>query len=743
MRYINRFFYWVILGIRAILFPLAKIPFVLIIILLGFYALYINDQGQDLMATFTAKNILTSRYLFLFEVFLIFWAIAIWNVSRILLTAANLKKLVEKQIPDKRLKEEKIEGLVTKNNWIVASIDPNYRKALELMIKWTPRFLALSPYLIFIVAQYKQYGTYSISYYRNIYIIAIVAVLHFIYMTFRIQIWSKITNSPVSDNDRYSLEEQRGFINILKKGGVLINTVLTIIMTAIMFGYALWAANLTPSIDGKPGLILLTGFTVYTLAGLILNLIINRLKVPVFLLLIIFAFFVALKRNNNHTIQTLHSPKDTQLLKTRNKSTDSAYAEYWIRKKIADHTIDTTKEQNIFIVAAEGGGSRNCYWTYAVLNELQKINPTFYDHTFAATGVSGGSIGLGFYYNYKYYLANYLHANGEAPEFTSKIDSICSSDYLSRVTYGFMFPDLVQRFIPFRIDSWDRSKFLANSFDDGFSCRLSDSNMHFLSNNFLSMWSDPATAYRYPVLLFNSIFNEDGIKAVYSPYRLSDTYYTGVMDLLSEMNRNVPMKEAMLSSARFPVLMAPGLIWRDSLYKKDKGDSVRMGHLSDGGGFENTGIQTAQQTALLLKDAIKGVVKGAGQKKLHVRIISIGTGPGSITRENCIPGKALLHTSSIGNTYEVAWLNGGLNTIFGWINGSHNMIVRLNPDLDVLKFGLSIEMDSNTHRLPLGWYLSDTSRNIILEQATKSKEDKFIKNLKIFQSYNQVISVKD
>jgi hypothetical protein len=102
----------------------------------------------------------------------------------------------------------------------------------------------------------------------------------------------------------------------------------------------------------------------------------------------------------------------------------------------------------------------------------------------------------------------------------------------------------------------------------------------------------------------------------------------------------------------------------------------------------------------------------------------------------------LQHPSAIGNSYEVAWLNGGLNTIFGWINGSHNMIIRLNPDLDVLKFGLKIKMDSVSHQLPLGWYLSDTSRNIILDQATKPKEAKFIRNLNTFQSYNQVISVK-
>ena len=731
MRTIKRIFYWIILVIRVILFPLGKIPFVIAIILLGFYALYINDQGQDLMAAFTAKNIFTSRYLFLFEVFLLFWAIAIWNVSRILLTAANLSKLVEKQIPEVRLEAENIDKPVTTNDWIVASIDPNYKKALMFMIKWTPRLLALSPYLIFIAAQCKQFGTYSTFYYRNIVFIAIIAVVHFLYVTFRRQIWGKLSNTNVANNERYSIAEERGFINPVRKGGVVINTFLTVIITAIMFGYALWAANLTPSIDGKPGLILLTGFTIYTLIGLVFNLVINRLKVPVFLLLILFAIVVALKRNDNHTIQTIHSAIDTEILKSRNKSTDSAYAEYWIRKKIADGTIDIIKEQSIFIVVAEGGGSRNCYWTYAVLNELQKRNPRFYDRTFAVTAVSGGSIGVGFYYNYKYFLNNYLHTNIETPGLTSKIDSICSSDYLSRVTYGFLFPDLLQRFIPFRIDSWDRSKFLANSFDDGFSCRLNNSNTHFLSKNFLSMWSDTATAYRHPVLLFNSIFNEDGQKAVYSPYRLSDTYYTGVMDILSEMNRNVPMKEAMLSSARFPVLMAPGLIWRDRLYK-DEDDSVRMGHLSDGGGFENTGIQTAQQTALLLKDAIKGARL---EKKLRVRIIYIGTGARDIAIENGIPGKAVLHNSAIGNAYEVAWLNGSLNTIFGWINGSHNMITRLNPDLGVLKFGLQIKIDPESHQLPLGWYLSDTSRNIILRQTTTKANDQFRKSLRIFDSY--------
>jgi len=734
MTFIKRSVYWIVLCIRAILFPLAKIPFVLVILLLGFYALYINDQGQDLMAAFTAKYVLDSKYLFLFECFLVFWAISIWNVSRILLTAANLGRLVEKRIPEDVLQKEKIDGPVKSNNWVVASIDPNYQRALEFMIKWTPRLLALCPYLIFIAAFCKQYGTFSKSFPGNIVIITIVAILHFLYMIYRRQIWAKMKGKTIEDDKRYSIEGEKGFFNSLKRGGVFINTVLTIIMTFVMFIYALWAANLTPSTDGKPGLILLTAFTVYTLLGLVFNLIINWFRIPVFLLLVIFAVIVALKRNDNHTIQTIRSAPDSVMLAARNKTTDSAYAEYWLRNKLADKTIDTTNaEQSIFIVTAEGGGSRNCYWTYAVLNQMQMRNPRFYDKTFAVTGVSGGSIGLGFYYNYRYYLQRQLSAKADTSGFSNKIDSICASDYLSRVTYGFLFPDLLQRFIPMRFDSWDRSKFLANSFDDGFSRRLrSDSNMHFLSRNFLGMWSDTSTAYHYPCMLFNSIFNEDGIKAVYSPFRLSDTYYAGSMDILSEMNRNVPMKEAMVSSARFPVLMAPGLIWRDSLYKDDENDSVRMGHLSDGGGFENTGIQTAQQTALLLFMVLKRLHL---ENKVRVRILYIGSGTSDIAIPDGIPAKITLHHKPIGNAYEVAWLNGGLNTIFGWINGSHNMVARLRPDLAVTKFGLQIRPDSENHQLPLGWYLSDSSRNRMAEQATIKANKAFIKSMAAFSQF--------
>lgn len=715
-----KLFNLLLLGIRAVLFPLYKIPFVLIIILLGYYALAINDQGQDMMASFTAKSIFEKNYyLLLFEFFLLCWAISIWNVSRALLSAANLEKLVESEIKVEDIENENLRTVVKNNNWVIATIDPAYQKAMTFMIEWTPRFLAMFPYIIFIVAYQQQSKAFKSNYWENIAIIIIIAAFHLLYMVYRKRLWAAFYIKNVSrplpkKEDAYSLKEEKNFIAALKKSGIVVNSILTVLMTLIMFIYSLKAAKDTPGENGMPGLIILSGFTVYTLIGLILNLFINKFRVPVFILLVVFALVIASKFNNNHTIQTVTSIADTVMLHNRNAFYDSAYCDYWLSQKLKNKILDSTRKHTIFIVAAEGGGIRNCYWTYRVLSELQKLDTNFYDRTFAVTGVSGGSIGLGFYYNYLYF-SDSLQRGRLAPTgaFT-KIDSICSADYLTRVTFGFMFPDLIQRFIPAPIDSWDRSKFLSNSFDDGFSNYFYKPNKNYLSNNYLTMWADTSIAFKYPVLLFNTIFNEEGVKAVYSPYRLSDTYYANAMDLLFETNRSVPMKEAMVSSARFPILTAPGLVWHDTFNVDTKlFERVKLGHISDGGGFENTGIQTAEQTAMLVQSRLKH----RNLKNFSVKIIYIGTGIDSIEVPYKIPADTKKHKKAIGKAYEVAWLYGGANTIFGWIKGAHNISVRLNPSLNVLQFGLETQSNNNPHKLPLGWYLSDTSRKILDRQS--------------------------
>ena len=754
-------YYWPLLVLRAFFFPLAKIPFVIIIIIIGAYALCVNDQGQDLMAAFTAKSIFgkDNLYLVLFILFLICWAISIWNVARILLTASNIKKLVEDEISKDKLSEgtkklvgdeiskDNVKGVknptsATDEEWILGSIDPNYKRAMEIMIEWSPRMLALAPYIIFIIAYYNQLQAFKNAHHSAIYIVIIAAFLHLAYMIYRkrlsvIFLGNKENKNKENRKKAYVIEGEKNVGKAIKKAGVKGNSWFTAFMALAMLGYAIWAAYRVPDHEGRPGLIVLTGFTIYTLLGFLLNMGVYNLRIPLFSIMILLAVFFSFSRNNNHTIQTLVSGADTAMLNKRNLLTDSNYADRWIRKKITSGVLDMTKpKETVYIIAAEGGGIRNCYWTYRVLNELEEKKPGFLDRTFAASGVSGGSIGIGFYYNFKYYCDSLIRKGRDTTGFASKLDMICSSDYLSRVTFGFMFPDLIQRFIPATIDSWDRSKFLANSFDDAFSAHLEEKKEKYLSNNYLSMWQDTNVAYKYPVLLFNTIFNEDGIKAIYSPFRLSDTYYPGAMDLLFETKRRpVPMKEAMISSARFPVLTAPGLIWSDSINKKT-GDTIpyKLGHISDGGGYENTGIETALQTAMLLRSSIDSLHKEGYKTKIEIRIIYIGTGKNSIDIKNKIPADIKKHGEAFGRSYELAWLSGSLKTVFGWINSSYNISTRLNRDLGVLQFGLEIKQDEeDKHSLPLGWYLSDSSRKRLFNQSNYETASKHYRdNIDLF-----------
>ena len=740
---LKRLSYYSLLYLRSFFFLLAKIPFVLIIMLIGFYAFYINDQGLDMMASFSFMKIFKDAYITYVVIFLFIWARTIWNVCRVLLGAANLKRLVEEEVDPSTVLSE---GQHLKPNMVIARIDPNYKRIIERLIKWVPRVLALVPYLVFTSAYIKENGwkhfvdESELAHLYNIIIIGLVATIHFFVLIYRRPMARKISAIRKSNKNKkppidrpekiYSWEEEKNLWHAIKKARVVSNSVVTLVATIFIFSYAVYAAFALPTDQGKPGLIILSALSVYTLIGLFINLFINRYRVPVFLLLVLFAVFYASTRNENHNIQMLSSVADSTMISAR--KTDSVYFSEWIDNKKMKWNNDSTKQHTIFLIAAEGGGIRNCYWTYVVLQKLQNLQPAFYDHTFAVTGASGGSMGLGFYYNYIYHNIKRSEKNDFLlkGDDSIRLDAICSADYLSGVTYGFLYPDLVQRFIPWSIESWDRSKYLANSFDAGFSGKPGNDSDHLLNRNYQEMWSGN-DLYDHPAILFNSTWAEGGTKAVFSPYILSPVYYADALDILTVTKRAVPMKEGMVSSARFPILTSTGLIYYDSKHDKDN-KPQKLGHLFDGGGFENTGIQTAQQTAVMIK---KTLARKNLSGKFKIVIIYIGFGAGSMAPENKISDSVKYH-DPIGSTYEFGSLVGGANTIFRWIYAAHGLAIQLDPDMNLLEFGLRSKFDSTKHRLPLGLYLSPTSKDTIRYEVRDKGMQKNIKHsIELFRRY--------
>jgi len=699
----------IILAIRSFFFILGKLKFVLLLIAAGFIAFYINDQGQDMIAAFDRMPFF-HPYQFFFLCFLFIWANTVWNVSRVLLNSANLTSLIQKPAPSATITLGKTEAPPT---YIAVTIDEHYARTVYSLYKWIPRFLIFTPYLIFIAAWVRENGSMMPGGAHESpagLIALLLSIVHFFLITYRLALLRKdekhTAHIPIEEI-MGALREEKGFLASLRESRVRIIAVLTLLATVAVFIYGVVAAFFTPVIEkGKPGLIILSALIVYTVVCFLVSLAGKRLKIPLFTLLFILVFVFA-GWNNNHRVEHLSSQYDQQLLHARNSFMDTAYVDAWIRYKLQSEVLNDSGSM-IYLVAAEGGGIRNCYWTATVLKELQRRQPRFYSQTFAATGASGGDVGLGFYYGYLYQHRKAFDAGGQkATELTRiGLDTICSADFLSRLSFGFLYNDFWQRFLPFPVQRWDRGNYLAQSFDAAFSASLTDGDTSVLGQNYLEAWSD-TDRYRYPVILFNSHYVEKGTKAVFAPFRLSQRYYFDALDVLSVTQHGVSFRECMLSTARFPFVTPPGLL--------KYGNEESFGHLIDGGGFDNKAIQTAEQTATLVHDRLRLM----GLHKIKVQIIYIGYGT-----QPLVPGRdaesaekpVASYQQPLGRDYELAPLIGGYNTIFRWIYSAHGLTTHLDPRLNVIDFGLRSERDSSRHRLPLGWYLSPYSRKLIQEE---------------------------
>ncbi len=407
--------------------------------------------------------------------------------------------------------------------------------------------------------------------------------------------------------------------------------------------------------------------------------------------------FVSLPRNNNHALKEVGDDVTMNDM-IKGRKTDSLYTANWLNQKWTNKQLDTSKDGSIpiYIVAAEGGGIRACYWTVQVLKQLHINHPGIYNNTFAVTGASGGTVGLSFFYNYIYQKKpgnlQDLPALLRNESFYSSLDTIAGADFLTGVTYGFMFPDLIQRAIPFPIKSFDRAKFLNKDFSNVFSAYTANGGPTVLDEPIIGVWQRE-DYYNYPVILYNSLFVEQGQKAIFSPFRLSEKYFRDVLDIFDTTGVMVPVTEGMVSSARFPVITPPGLMQRKS--------GLKIGHLVDGGYFENTAMQTAQQIAILIKKiSQKAELSG---RKIRPVIISLRYGQGI---------KKL--GDALGWNYETAPIQGGINTLFRWFDAANAISVNLDDGLSSIDFRLPKYKGDN---IPLGWYLSDSSRALIKKYA--------------------------
>jgi hypothetical protein len=206
------------------------------------------------------------------------------------------------------------------------------------------------------------------------------------------------------------------------------------------------------------------------------------------------------------------------------------------------------------MVAAEGGGLRAAYWTNKVLRQLEiDSDGNFSRHVFAISGVSGGALGAATFVASK---------SANQPDPTGVLaDSFLSSDFLSPTLAGLLFPDFLQRFLPFRVQRFDRARAFEQAAES--SWRRTFGNDQF-QKNILELPLKIPGGGRLPNLFFNSTNVESGKRFITSTIQLpeidqGDSYYAFDPKALFHIT-GMPLSTAVNLAARFPYISPHGVV---------------------------------------------------------------------------------------------------------------------------------------------------------------------------------------
>jgi hypothetical protein len=262
----------------------------------------------------------------------------------------------------------------------------------------------------------------------------------------------------------------------------------------------------------------------------------------------------------------------------------------------------------IYLVAAEGGASRSAWWSSHVLTVLDyATDGEFSRHVYAVSGVSGGSLGAATYVALLAERAADERATKllqfpteddcwamryERQSFPLPMQSECflERDVLSTTGGYLLFPDLLQRFLFWRIYGWDRSRGLEDSWQIDWRTLFERSSEPggVVPNPFAETLEslyvrDGKVRVDLPLLFLNSTRAELGRSVIQSPVNIDSAELDDLFDARLHA-RGVPLSDAVHNSARFPIVSPGGDV---ETAKHNYWDA-----LVDGGYFENSGAAT-------------------------------------------------------------------------------------------------------------------------------------------------------
>jgi hypothetical protein len=360
----------------------------------------------------------------------------------------------------------------------------------------------------------------------------------------------------------------------------------------------------------------------------------------------------------------------------------------------------------LYIVVTEGGGIRAAYWTAIVLGALQDSNPNFASHLFAISGVSGGSLGA--------VVFDALLAEPARGSFQENAHKILTQDFLSPALGSMLYPDLVQRFIPFPIPYFDRGKSLEMGWEKAWRDTMGNNR---LAGSFVDLWK-PGLREWMPSLFLNGTSVEKGNRIITSNLRLTNALVDAndAADKLSDHNLgatkaacNIRLSTAAHMSARFTFVSPAGRFADGS-------------HILDGGYFESSGATTAYEIVTRIKDwcAFKKVAN------VDVKVIMISNNPrepstvqGQFMSELTAPLYTFFNARNAHGTYAQKAIAREQRPIKIGVAAAAGETTSSQP---LIKHIFYFKLDETRVPLPLGWMLSAAAAKTIREQIHQDDE---------------------
>lgn len=466
------------------------------------------------------------------------------------------------------------------------------------------------------------------------------------------------------------------------------------------------------------------------------------------------ALFSLADLNDNHVFRTLK-----QSTTFNQPSLEDAF-EKWVNRRPDFQTYED--EYPVYIVAAQGGGIYAATQTALFLSRIQDVCPAFRDHLFAISAVSGGSVGAAVFASglravpelprasvqagpcpdITRFLTKQFTPSDEKPKPLEKYSlDVLSSDFLSPLMAAAFFTDFSQRFLPFHVPFlFDRASAFEFALEQAAE-RADGSNM--LKENYLTHWTPEANV---PALILNATDVASGRRVIFSPFTFgaasssvsnssARTQELGNDSLVlfhslrpSASNGSIAgvrLSTAASISARFPWISPAATVNTENGTPLDPAKKIR---LVDGGYVDNSGVETALDIREVLEQKIAKINASLDSKRVArssvsekyprvvLKLIVLGGG-NYPTRdsyglgETAEPIRALLSTRQ-SRAYVAI---NRASRIFSPI--SHQIAVHGTTTNIVLSNLRIAKLENEYYDLPLGWSVSQRTRDIIRKQS--------------------------